>query len=103
MRRNVQTLLTATALGVAAFVLVPTSEGGSSADGSMTCLEWTGEFSTTVPPDLWEIARDGKTTDFSTTSEMDAEAVEEVLAARPDGCPVPVPPPGAGGGGWQRG
>lgn len=97
-----ETLFVAAALAVATFVLVPASKAPSPAEQRAACAEWQHAYGSVVPPDLWGIAgTDGRTSGFSTTSDMDPEAVERILAARPDNCEVPEPPPGAGGGGWH--
>lgn len=89
MRRNLQTLWVAAALAAGTFVIVPTPVEPSAAERHADCLEWLRAYGTVVPPDLWGIVGDGKTSEFSTTSEMDRGAVDELVAAQPDDCPPP--------------
>ncbi len=103
MRRGLQTFVTAGVLAVATYVVVPAPKGSPAAEPLDECGAWRGAYGSVVPPDLWGKVTDGHTGELSTTSDIDPEAVDEVLAWQPENCPAPEPPPGAAeGGGWKR-
>lgn len=103
MRRHLQTFGIAAALGAATFLIAPTPGAPSAAERRAECHAWLRAYGRVVPPDLWGMVGDGKTTDFSTTSDMDPDAVDEIVATQPEGCIPPDAPPSVSPreGGWQ--